>query len=303
MLDLLPKDCLENILEYLLNDVYIKNWQDVIPFKTYEWSELKDPSHFSKAFHYNCNRIEFFDIQTILKIAKGYTQEGKSLPIGVTNFSRNYLNDCNDRLLDWKTKKKITLPLAELILRQKWKPSPYFISVMFMNVCKNTREILNTKEYWNIRYSNDYRRGLRYIRVPIDIKIKYVQKVKETILSRYSYLLENITVECERYSEKIKKEIENRNILLNLLKEQVNTDNQYSPDIEDLPHNISIIIPPIYLSNIEMNASNPYRLLLQTVVIRLEKHQNNIDSGSQHYKKFIVLKRRIESLFTKFNLL
>jgi hypothetical protein len=299
MLDLLQKDCLENILEHLLNDVYIKKWQDVIPFKRYEWNELKDPSHFSKAFHYNCNRIEFFDIQTILKIAKGYTQEGISLPNGVKSYSRNYLKNCNDRLLDWKIKKKIQLPEAELILQQKWKPSPYFISVMFMNVCKNTRENLNTREYWNIRYSNDYRRGLRYIRVPIDIKMKYVQKVKETILTRYSYLLENITVECERYDDKIKKEIENRNILLDLLKEQIDTDNQYSTDIEELPYNISLMISPIYLSNIEMNASNPYHLTLQSVVIRIEKHQNNIDSGSLHYKKLIVLKRRIESLFKK----
>jgi hypothetical protein len=302
MLDLLPKDCLENILQYLLNDIYIKNWDDVNPFTRHEWSELKDPLHFSKSFHYNCNRVEVFNIQTILKIAKGYTKEETLLPTGVTNYARNYIKNRDEKLLDWKTKKKIQIPEADYILLQKWRPSPYYISLMFMNVCKNTRGNIDTDDYWNRRFSNDYRKGLLYIRVPRDIRNKYKEKVKETILSRYEYLLENINVECKRYSEKIIAEIENRNILLDLIKNQINTSSDDIPIIDLIPYKTTILIPPIYLSNIEMNAVNPYHLNLQNVVLKIERHQNTIDSFSLNYKKFMVIKKKIDNLFRKHDL-
>src|SRR6056300_1018029 len=141
MLDFLPKDCLDNILSHLFQGIYIKYWEDVIPFTSEEWSKLRDPLNKFRAYHYNNNIIGLFNIEKILKMAKGRTREGDSLPLGIRNFSRNYLNNIDNIILDWKEKKKIDCPeSAELIMRYKWKPSPYHISLNFMNTCKVLRE-------------------------------------------------------------------------------------------------------------------------------------------------------------------
>ena len=103
-------------------------------------------------------------------------------------------------------------------------------------------------------------------------------------------------------SEKIIAEIENRNILLDLIKNQINTSSDDIPIIDLIPYKTTILIPPIYLSNIEMNAVNPYHLNLQNVVLKIERHQNTIDSFSLNYKKFMVIKKKIDNLFRKHDL-
>lgn len=297
MLDILPKDCLEKILSYLLDSVYIKNISDVEPFKEGEWSNLRDPYNNSRSFHYNCNNIEYFRINIILKMAKGYTDEGVQIPLGVRNYSRYYINDCNSRLLDWKTKKKLHLTDAPLVLQQKWKPSPYYISIMFMNVCKNTRSTFNTDEYWNIRYSDDYRKGKRYVKIPKDIKQKYKDSIKSTIISRYNNLLENIENVCESYQKKIKSNIRNRNILICLIKEQVDIENEDIVDIEEIPPILSIEIPTSYLSDVGLNDNNPYSITLQQVLVKIERLEHELTNKVKHYKKFKLIERKIHSLF------
>lgn len=313
MLQLLPKDCLEKILNHLLDKPYIKNWEDVKPFTSQEWSELNDPLHFSRSFHYNCSRIEFFNVNTILKIAKGCTEEGSLLPIGVKNYARNYLKNLDNIILDWNEKPVrdcksresdgfLLLTDAELLIYTKWKPSPYYVSLMLMNVCRNTRENINTNEYWNMRFANDYRKGKLYIRIPKDIKKNYIKKTKETILRRYTWTYACMSWYMNKSKKKILNEIENRNILLSLLKNQIDIDTYNNiTDIEEVPRILSLEIPPAYLSNVNMNATNPYRITLQQVVLRIEKHQNNIDKIKLEHKKFKVIYEKIDNLFKSFD--
>ena len=137
-------------------------------------------------------------------------------------------------------KKRIDCPeSAELIMRYKWKPSPYYISLNFMNTCKAIRDTYDTDDFWNTMYSEDYRYGKKYVRVPPDIKSLYREKVKETIIMRYKPIYENILVERERYKEKILQNIENRNILLDKIKE-INTN--YIEDIENLPQSLNVSV-------------------------------------------------------------
>ena len=51
--------------------IYIQYWEDVIPFTTEEWSKLRDPLNKFRAYHYNNNIIGLFNIEKILKMAKG----------------------------------------------------------------------------------------------------------------------------------------------------------------------------------------------------------------------------------------
>ena len=247
MLDFLPKDCLDNILSQLFQITYIQYWKNVIPFTTEEWSKLRDPLNNFRAYHYNNNIIGLFNIEKILKMAKGITREGDSLPPGVTNFSRNYLNNIDNIILDWKEKKKIDCPeTVELIMRYKWKPSPYHISLNFMNTCKVLRDTYDTETFWNTMYADHYRYGKKYVRVPPNIKTLYREKVKGTIFLRYKPLYDNITVECERYIEKIKQNTENRNILIDLIKD-INT---LPTDLQSIPRVLNISIPSLSLIHI-----------------------------------------------------
>lgn len=296
MLDFLPKDCLDNILSHLFESTYIQYWENVIPFTTEEWSKLRDPLNKFRSYHYNNNIIGLFNIEKILKMAKGRTREGDPLPLGVTNFSRNYLNNIDNIILDWKEKKKIACPeTAELIMRYKWKPSPYHISLNFMNTCKVLRDTYDTETFWNTMYSEHYRYGKKYVRVPPNIKTLYREKVKGTIFLRYKPLYDNITVECERYIEKIKQNTENRNILIDLIKD-INT---LPTDLQSIPRVLNISIPSSYLSNIEMNSTNSYRLTLQQTLLRISKHQDEINSKYDKYKKLRVIQKRLERFFEK----
>ena len=73
-----------------------------------------------------------------------------------------------------KEKKRIDCPeSAELIMRYKWKPSPYYISLNFMNTCKALRDTYNTDNFWNTMYADHYRYGKKYVRIPPDIKKLY----------------------------------------------------------------------------------------------------------------------------------
>ena len=297
MLYLLPKDCLDNILSHLFQGIYIQYWEDVIPFTKDEWSKLRDPLNKFRAYHYNNNIIGLFNLEKILKMAKGRTREGDLLPLGIKNFSRNYLNNIDNIILDWKEKKKIDCPeSAELIMRYKWKPSPYHISINFMNTCKVLRETYDTESFWNTMYAEHYRYGKKYVRVPLNIKSLYREKVKESIFLRYKPLYDNIIVECERYKEKILQNIENRNILLDKIKE-INTN--YIEDIDGLPKSLNVSVPETYLSNIVMNANNPFRLTLQQALLKISKHQDEINSKREKYKKLRVIQKRLERFFVK----
>lgn len=297
MLDFLPKDCLDNILSHLFQGIYIQYWEDVLPFTTHEWSKLRDPLNKFRAHHYNNNIIGLFNIEKILKMAKGRTREGDSLPLGITNFSRNYINNIGDIILDWKEKKRIDCPnTAELIMRYKWKPSPYYISLNFMNTCKVLRDTYNTETFWNTMYAEHYRYGKKYVRVPPNIKSLYREKVKDTIFLRYKPLYDNIVVECERYIEKIKQNTENRNILIDIIKD-INTFP--IEDIESIPRVLNISIPSSYLSNIEMNSTNSYRITLQQTLLKISKHQDEITSKHDKYKKLRVIQKRLERFFEK----
>lgn len=297
MLDFLPKDCLDNILSHLFQGIYIQYWENVIPFTSEEWSKLRDPLNKFRAYHYNNNIIEFFEIEKILKMAKGRTREGDSLPLGIVNFSRNYLNNIENNILEWKEKKRIDCPeLAELIMKYKWKPSPYYISLNFMNTCKALRETYNTDDFWNTMYAEHYRSSKKYIRIPVDIKTLYREKVKETILMRYKPIYDNILVERERYKEKIIQNIENRNILLDKIKE-INTTN--IEDIDIIPQSLNVSIPETYLSNIGMNENNQFRLTLQQTLLKISKHQDEINSKREKYKKLFVIQKRLERYFKK----
>ena len=101
-----------------------------------------------------------------------------------------------------------------------------------MNTCKVLRETYNTESFWNTMYAEHYRYGKKYVRVPPNIKSLYREKVKDTIFLRYKPLYDNIIVECERYKEKIKQNTENRNILI----EQIKDINTFPiEDIESTP--------------------------------------------------------------------
>lgn len=297
MLYLLPKDCLDNILSQLFQGLYIQYWEDVKPFTREEWSKLRDPLNRFRAYHYNHNIIGLFEIEKILKLAKGITMEGDALPMGVVNFSRSYIINLKDNIFGWKEKKRIDCPeSADLIMRYKWKPSPYYISLNFMNTCKALRDTYNTDNFWNTMYADHYRYGKKYVRVPPDIKKLYKEKVKETILTRYKPLYENILFERERYKEKILQNIENRNILLDKIKE-INTT--YVEDIDKIPQTLNVSVPETYLANIEMNANNPFRITLQQTLLKISKHQDEINSKREKYKKLYVIQKRLEKFFVK----
>jgi len=297
MLYLLPKDCLDNILSHLFQGIYIQYWEDVKPFTREEWSKLRDPLNRFRSYRYNNSIIGLFEIEKILKLAKGRTTEGDSLPNEIVNFSRNYIINLKNNTFGWKEKKKIDNPeSAELIMRYKWRPSPYYILLNFMNTCRDLRETYNTDSFWNTMYADHYRYGKKYVRIPSDIKSLYRDKVKETINMRYIPLYENILVERERYKEKIIRNMENRNILLDKIKE-INTT--HVEDIDKIPPSLNISIPETYLSNIEMNGINQYRLTLQQTLLKISKHQDEINSKRENYKRLYVIQKRLERFFVK----
>ena len=297
MLYLLPKDCLDIILSYLFQGIYIKHWDDVEPFTNDEWSKLKEPLNAILGQSYNKYIISLFNIQKILKMAKGKTREGTNLPNMVIELSRFCISNLGNEMLEWKEKKKIYCPQgAELIMNYKWKPSPYHISLNFMNTCKVLRDTYNTESFWNKMYGEHYRNGKKYVRIPHDIKSLYREKVKETINMRYKPVYENILVERERYKENILRNIENRNILLDKLKE-INTYNV--EDIDNNPQTLNVIVPVTYLANMEMNANNSYRLTLQQTLLRISRHQDEIISKREEYKKLGVIQKRLENFFEK----
>ena len=90
--------------------------------------------------------------------------------------------------------------------------------------------------------------------------------------------------------------MENRNILLDKIKE-INTT--HVEDIDKIPPSLNISIPETYLSNIEMNGINQYRLTLQQTLLKISKHQDEITSKHDKYKKLRVIQKRLERFFEK----
>ena len=106
MLDFLPKDCLDNILSHLFQGIYIQYWEDVIPFTTEEWSKLRDPLNKFRAYHYNNNIIGLFNIEKILKMAKGEQEKETLYHLVSQIFQGIYLNNIDNIILDWKEKRR-----------------------------------------------------------------------------------------------------------------------------------------------------------------------------------------------------
>ena len=48
-----------------------------------------------------------------------------------------------------------------------------------------------------------------------------------------------------------------------------------------------------------MNANNPFRLTLQQALLKISKHQDEINSKREKYKKLYVIQKRLERFFVK----
>ena len=66
----------------------------------------------------------------------------------------------------------------------KWKPSPYHISLNFMNTCKVLRETYNTESFWNTMYAEHYRYGKKYVRYHQISKVYIEKKLKDYYISK-----------------------------------------------------------------------------------------------------------------------